>query len=79
MGKRRMSKKTENLLRTDIQSLSAMFPLRYYYLIYVDQALNGWSLQYSAQYYAILLIFILLPLTDVHRIKHSMLNYEYLP
>lgn len=62
-----------------IQSLSAMFPLRYYYLIYVDQALNGWSLQYSVQYYAILLIFIVLPLTDMHRIKHSMQNYEYLP
>jgi len=62
-----------------IQALSTMFPLRYYFLIYVDQALNGWPLHYSASSYILLLVFILLPLTDMHRIKHTMQNYQYLP
>lgn len=62
-----------------IQALSTMFPLRHYFLIYVDQVLNGWSLEYSATNYLILFIFVLLPLTDMHRIKYTMLNYHYEP
>ena len=31
-----------------LQALSNLFPLRHYFLVYVDQALNGLPLHYSA-------------------------------
>lgn len=42
-----------------LQSLSNIFPLRHFFLIYVDQALNGLPFGYSAIRYAILLTFFL--------------------
>lgn len=38
-----------------LQALSNLFPLRHYFLIYVDQALNGYSMAYSCiQLYGII-------------------------
>lgn len=39
-----------------LQALSNLFPLRHYFLIYVDQALNGYSMAYSWSNYMALLI-----------------------
>lgn len=61
-----------------LQALSYMFPLRYYYLIYVDQALNGLPLHYSAWYFLALFGFILLPLLDLPLLKRTALKYEYM-
>ncbi|MBO4500162.1 MAG: ABC transporter permease [Bacteroidaceae bacterium] len=60
-----------------LQALSYFFPLRYYFLIYVDQALNGLSLSYSVWYYTALLGFMMLPLTDIRLLKRTALKYEY--
>lgn len=61
-----------------LQALSYFFPLRYYFLIYVDQALNGLPLHYSAWFYLAMLGFMLLPLVDIRLLKHTAQKYEYI-
>ncbi len=61
-----------------LRALSYFFPLRYYFLIYVDQALNGLPMYYSVWYYIALMAFILLPLTDLALLKRAELKYKYL-
>lgn len=43
-----------------LQALSYLFPLRHFFLIYVDQSLNGIPLGYSAERFAMLLSFVVL-------------------
>lgn len=43
-----------------LYAISNFFPLRHFFLIYVDQALNGIPLGYSMYQYAALLVFVLL-------------------
>ena len=62
-----------------LQALSNLFPLRHYFLIYVDQALNGYSMAYSWSNYMALLIFMLLPFFVVHRLKEALIYYKYMP
>lgn len=60
-----------------LKALSYLFPLRHYYLIYVDQALNGLPLHYSWVNYAALLLFLALPMLFPNRLKKCMLEYKY--
>ena len=60
-----------------LKALSYLFPLRHYYLIYVDQALNGLPLHYSWVNYAALLVFLALPLLFPNRLKKCLLEYQY--
>ena len=62
-----------------LQALSYLFPLRYYFLIYVDQALNGVSLVYSAWFYVALMGFMVLPLVDIAMLRKTAKKYTYLP
>jgi len=62
-----------------LQALSNLFPLRHYFLIYVDQALNGYSMAYSWINYTALLLFIMLPFTIMHRLKSALIYYKYVP
>lgn len=62
-----------------LQALSNLFPLRHYFLIYVDQALNGYSMVYSWTNYVALLIFMLLPFLVVNRLKEALIYYKYMP
>ena len=62
-----------------LQALSNLFPLRHYFLIYVDQALNGYSMAYSWSNYMALLIFMMLPFFVVHRLKEALVYYKYIP
>lgn len=62
-----------------LQGLSNLFPLRHYFLIYVDQALNGYSMAYSWPNYMALIIFMLLPFFIVHRLKEALIYYKYIP
>ena len=62
-----------------LQALSNLFPLRHYFLIYVDQALNGYSMIYSWPNYMALLIFMMLPFLVVHRLKEALIYYKYVP
>lgn len=58
---------------------SYIVPLRYYFLIYVDQALNGIPIFYSRWYYVALLIFPLVSLLGLPRLRRKCLNPVYVP
>ena len=60
-----------------LRALSYLFPLRHYYLIYVDQALNGLPMYYSYLNYAALVAFLILPFLLPNRLKKCLLEYQY--
>ena len=60
-----------------LQHLSWLFPLRHYYLIYVNQALDGYSLLYAWMPVVALLAFLLLPCTVLWRYRAAFLKYKY--
>ena len=62
-----------------IKSLSYLFPLRHYYLIYVTQALDGFSMVYAWRCYLFLLLFALAPFLLWRRLKNHLANPVYLP
>lgn len=62
-----------------LQALSNLFPLRHYFLIYVDQALNGYPMSYAWESYLALLIFVMLPLFVLKRLHKAILYYKYMP
>ena len=62
-----------------LQALANLFPLRHYFLIYVDQALNGYPMIYSWMNYVALLAFMMLPFLIAHRLKGALIYYKYVP
>lgn len=50
---------------------SYLLPIRYYFLIYIDQALNGLEFAYSRYYFAALLIFPLISFVLLQRLKRA--------
>lgn len=62
-----------------LQALSVLFPLRHYFLIYVDQALNGYSMAYSWPNYLALLVFMILPFLVIYRLKDALIHNKYIP
>lgn len=60
-----------------LKGLAWLFPLRHYFLIYVDQALNGLPLHYSWLNIAIMLAFWSLPIMLLGRLKKFLLEYHY--
>lgn len=59
--------------------LAALFPLRHYYLLYVNQALNGYPIAYAWPSVVALLLFIMLPLAVNRRYRVAFLKYYYKP
>ena len=66
-------------MKTVFQYLSWISPLRQYYLIYVNQALNGFKLVYAWQSIVALLVICLLPLPMLPRIANAFKNLDYKP
>lgn len=62
-----------------VQSLGWVMPIKYYFLIMVDQALNGIDLYYSRIYYAALIGFTILPMLLSWHLKKECLNPVYVP
>lgn len=62
-----------------LKSLSLCFPLRHYFQIYVCEGLNGYPLYYCLDRVLWLLLFVLLPLTVLYRLKGVLLTYKYEP
>lgn len=54
-----------------------ILPIRNYFLIYIDQALNGVPLYYSRFYYIVMLVIMLLPAVGLRRLKIHCLNPVY--
>lgn len=62
-----------------LQGMSLLFPLRHYFLLYVNCALDGYGLLNAWPYVAGLLAFALLPLLLLRRLKNVLLTFEYIP
>lgn len=58
---------------------SWIIPTRYNFLIYIDQALNGIDIYYSRIWYIAYIIFMLLPLTMLWRIRKAYARPIYVP
>ncbi len=58
---------------------SYLLPMRYYFLIYIDQALNGLSLFYSRLFYVALIGFMFLPFFVLRRLRHACRSFTYIP
>ena len=62
-----------------VHLVCALFPLRHYYLLYVDQALNGVAMIYSWQSYLALGMFAVLPLLILPKLNRDLKKNRYLP
>lgn len=62
-----------------LQGLSLIFPLRHYFLLYVNCALDGYPLMNAAPYVVGLLLFAMLPLLLLRRLKKMLLVVPYIP
>lgn len=60
-----------------VRELTLAFPMRHYFLIYVNQALNGVNVSHSLTKYIILLGFTLLPLFVYKRLKSAAIDMNY--
>lgn len=62
-----------------VETIGFLVPIKYYFLISIDQALNGIPIYYSRYYYVALLLFIVAPMLLVLRLKRWCVNYVYVP
>lgn len=62
-----------------LQGLSYLFPLRHYYLLYVNSALDGYPLSNAWPFGFALLAFVVLPLPFLGRLKKVLTSYAYEP
>lgn len=62
-----------------LRGLSLLFPLRHYFLLYVNSALDGYAMANAWPYVLALLGFALLPWPCMARLKHVMLHCTYEP
>ena len=58
---------------------SWILPIRYNFLIYIDQVLDGVHIYYSRVWFVAYIIFMLLPLTLLWRLKREMAKPVYAP
>lgn len=58
---------------------SYILPVRWFFLIYIDQALNGIPLYYSRLYYVAMLVIMLLPVVGLRRLRGKCLHPVYVP
>lgn len=58
---------------------SWILPIRYNFLIYIDQALNGIDIYYSRIWFVAYIIFMIIPFTMLWKMKKAMLNPVYAP
>lgn len=62
-----------------LQAVAWLFPLRHYYLLYVNQALHGYSVFYEWPSIVALLGFTLLPLLTLPLYRHAFRHAKYKP
>ena len=58
------------------QIFSWFFPIRYYFKIYVNEALNGADIRYSLIYFAGLLAFLVLPFLVYTRLRSTIVQHD---
>ncbi len=57
-----------------VQVFQHLFPTRYYFKIYVAEALNGAPIRYSLIYFAVLAAFMLLPFLTYKRLRNAVMK-----
>jgi len=62
-----------------LQTISWLFPLRHYYMIYQICVLNGFPLLDAWLHFVALAAFMLLPWFVMKKMKNAMLHYVYIP
>lgn len=62
-----------------LQSMSWLFPLRHYWMLYQATVLNGFPVIDVWFHLVALVAFALLPLIVLRKVKNAMLNYVYIP
>lgn len=62
-----------------LQGLSYLFPLRHYYLLYVNSALDGYPLANAWPFVLSMVGFMILPIPFLGRLKKVMKTYAYEP
>lgn len=62
-----------------ISIFAYILPVRYYFLIYINSALNGFDVFYARYYFAALLVFPFIAFTLLWRLKKACLNPVYVP
>ena len=62
-----------------LHGVSYLFPLRHYYLLYVNCALDGWPLSSAWPFWGALIGFALLPLLFSTRFKTIITQIQYMP
>lgn len=62
-----------------LQGFANLFPLRHYYMLYVNSALDGYNLANAWPYVLALLLFALLPLPCMKRLRKIITTYAYEP
>ena len=62
-----------------LQSLSWLFPLRHYYMVYQICVFNGFPILEAWFHFVALVGFTILPWFVISKIKNAMLTYEYIP
>ena len=62
-----------------LQSLSWLFPLRHYFMLYQICVFNGYPLLEAWFHFVALAAFMMLPWLVVKKIKNAMLYYVYIP
>ncbi|MGN1264048.1 MAG: ABC transporter permease, partial [Prevotella sp.] len=62
-----------------LQAIAQLFPLRHYYIIYELNIFNGYSLSYSVIHIIAMIVFAMLPLFVMARMKKAITEYKYTP
>ncbi len=62
-----------------LQIAANLFPMRHYFMICVDQALNGIPMYHSWPFYTALALFMVLPLLTMSCLKKQLIRNEYIP
>ena len=62
-----------------LQSLSWLFPLRHYWMLYQATVLNGFPVIDVWFHLVALVAFMLLPWFVIRKVKNAMINYVYIP
>ena len=69
----------EEAMYSWVMPLGYLMPIKYFFLINADQALNGIDLHYSRLYYVILILYSLLPVTMLWKLRKHCLEPFYIP
>jgi ABC-2 type transport system permease protein len=62
-----------------VDALGYTVPVKYYFMLSIDQALNGAPIYYSRFYYVALMVFVVLPWPLQWRLKRECINPVYVP